>query len=225
MNDKVIESFNRIASFEDKWDHNQWYSKLILKEMGREIDSVLDIGCGTGEFTKKISERAKQVVGIDISPKMLSEAKKRHWANNITYLLQDFDTIDEKQKYDCIVSIATFHHLSLETALPKIDRMLKPDGVLIVLDLYERKGLFDLILDIIAVPSNLIIKRIKNGSRRLNEDEINAWDEHAKLDKYMTIKDLRKVYHENYGWDVMVNRLLFWRYMAVYRKMDIKSMK
>ncbi len=221
MKDKIIESFDRISSFEDKWDHNRFYSKLVLKEIGRDNDSILDIGCGTGEFTQKVAQRANSVVGIDISPKMINEAKKRHSANNITYKVQDFDTIDEKQQYDCIVSIATFHHLSLESTLSRIEKMLKPGGVLVVLDLYERKGLFDFLLDIIAVPINLIINRIKNGSRRINEDEINAWNEHIKLDKYMTIEELRKVYHENYGWDVMVNRLLFWRYMAVYRKMEI----
>ncbi|KNY25122.1 class I SAM-dependent methyltransferase [Pseudobacteroides cellulosolvens] len=221
MKDKIIESFDRISSFEDKWDHNRFYSKLVLKEIGRDNDSILDIGCGTGEFTQKVAQRAKRVVGIDISPKMVNEAKKRHSANNITYIVKDFDAIDVKEQYDCIVSIATFHHLSLESILSKIDKMLKPGGVLVVLDLYDRKGLLDFLLDIIAVPTNLIINRIKNGSKRINKDEINVWNEHIKLDKYMTIEELRKVYHENYGWDVMVNRLLFWRYMAVYRKMEI----
>lgn len=106
---------------------------------------------------------------------MIEEAQKRHFAENIEYQLQDFDSINEKMKYDCIVSIATFHHLDLEIALPKIKEMLNPSGILMVLDLYERKGIFDLLLDIIASPTNVLMKRIMNGSRKTNSEEIAAW--------------------------------------------------
>ncbi|AOT72514.1 class I SAM-dependent methyltransferase [Geosporobacter ferrireducens] len=218
MKDRMIESFNRIALLEDKWDHNQRYSKLLLKEIGAGLEKVLDIGCGTGEFTKKIAIRAKEVVGIDIAPQMIIEAQKRHPAENIKYVLQDFDNLDDHLQYDCIVSIATFHHLSLDTALPKIKGMLKPGGILIVLDLYERRGILDLLLDVIAVPTNLIIKRIMNSSRRINREEIDAWNEHSRLDKYMTIKDIKRIYCRYLGEKVRIRRLVYWRYLAVYKK-------
>ncbi len=57
---------------------------------------------------KKITVKAQRVVGIDIAPQMIKEAQKRNSAENIEYQLQDFDSIDEKMKYDCIVSIARF---------------------------------------------------------------------------------------------------------------------
>lgn len=74
MKNRIIESFNRIALFEDKWDHNRRYSNLMLKEIGyNTLNKVLDIGCGTGEFTKKVAVKAKSVMGIDISPQMIAE--------------------------------------------------------------------------------------------------------------------------------------------------------
>ncbi len=33
MKDEIIQSFNKIALLEDKWDHNQRYAKLLLKEI------------------------------------------------------------------------------------------------------------------------------------------------------------------------------------------------
>ena len=218
MKDKMIESFNRIALLEDKWDHNRRYSELLLKEIEAGADKVLDIGCGTGEFTKKAASKAKQVVGIDIAPQMIIEAQKRHPAENIEYLLQDFDSMDEKVQYDCIVSIATFHHLELDTALPKINRMLKPGGALVVLDLYDRCGIVDLLLDAAAVPTSFLMKRIMNGSSRTSREEIDAWNEHSILDKYMTIKELKKTYRQYLGNNVIIRRLVYWRYLAVYRK-------
>lgn len=218
MKERVIESFNKIALLEDKWDHNQRYSKLLLKEIPHGLEKILDIGCGTGEFTNKVAEKAKEVVGIDISPQMIIEAEKRHSRQNIKYLLQDFDFMDEDERFDCIVSIATFHHLSLDIALTKIKKKLKPDGVLVVLDLYERKGILDLFLNVLAAPTNLLLKRFMNGSKKMNLKEVNAWNEHSNLDKYMTIKELRSIYSQYLGREVKIRRLVYWRYIAVYNK-------
>jgi len=218
MKDRMIESFNRIALLEDKWDHNQRYSKLLLNEMSNGLEKVLDLGCGTGEFTKKVAAKAKDVIGIDIAPQMIAEAKSRHPAENIKYVLQDFDTMEDDELYDCIISIATFHHLSLDKALPKIKKMLKPNGILIVLDLYERRGLLDLLLEVIAIPTNIIMKRIMNGPKRINREEIDAWNQHCAIDKYMTIKDLKQTYYRNLGENIKIKRLVYWRYVAIYKK-------
>lgn len=66
MKDEIIQSFDRIALLEDKWDHNQRYAKLLLKEIDFGLENALDIGCGTGEFTKKIAAKAQRVVGIEL---------------------------------------------------------------------------------------------------------------------------------------------------------------
>lgn len=218
LKDDIIKSFNRIALLEDKWDHNQNYEQLLLREVESGLENGLDIGCGTGEFTKKLSRKIDNVLGIDISPVMIEEAKRRHSAGNIQYIVKDFDEINEDAKYDCIVSIATFHHLDMETALPKINRLLNENGVLIILDLYDRKGAIDFILDLAAAPANLILKRVKNGKMGENLEEIEAWKEHSKIDNYMTYKSLKNIYNKHFGKDVRIRRLLFWRYVMIYRK-------
>lgn len=220
MKEDIIKSFDRIALLEDNWDHNQHYGKLLIEEINNAKGIALDIGCGTGEFTEKLSKKVSKVYGIDLSPVMIEEAKKRHLEENIEYTVQDFYELDEEVKYDYIISIATFHHLDLDSALPKIKRILKDNGVLIVLDLYERKGLIDKMLDCIAVPMNLIIKRIKCGKEKESEEEINAWQEHSHIDNYMTYNELSKVYNRLLGVDIRLRRLLFWRYIMVYRKIS-----
>lgn len=218
MKEDIITSFNRIALLEDKWDHNQNYEKLLLREINCGLKNGLDIGCGTGEFTKKLSKRIDNVSGIDISPVMIEEAKKRNSSENIQYVVKDFDELDENIKYDCIVSIATFHHLNMETTLPKIDRLLNENGILIVLDLYDRKGLIDLIFDLAAVPANIVLRRLKNGKIKESLEEIEAWKEHSKIDNYMTYKSLKNMYNKHFGKDMKIKRLLFWRYIMIYRK-------
>lgn len=136
---------------------------------------------------------------------MIEEAIKRHSGENIKYSIQDFDQLDEELKFDYVVSVATFHHLNLESGLPKIERLLKKNGKLLVLDLYERKGFIDRILDIIAVPSNYIVKTLKNG-RSVDEKEIEAWQAHSHLDKYMTFKELSNIYHKHLSGEIKIKR-------------------
>jgi ubiquinone/menaquinone biosynthesis C-methylase UbiE len=218
LKDVIIKSFNRIALLEDKWDHNQHYEKLLIKEIDNNSKYGLDIGCGTGEFTKKLSKKVSTVIGIDISPIMIEEAKIRHLSKNIQYIVQDFDELDENIKYDCIVSIATFHHLNMETTLLKINRLLNENGVLVILDLYDRSGLIDLALDLVAVPTNIILKKIKNRNTKETLEEAEAWKEHSEIDHYMTFKSLRNIYNKYLGNAVKIRRLLFWRYIMIYRK-------
>lgn len=218
MKEDIVKSFNKIALLEDKWDNNQHYQKLLIKEVDNPEGIALDLGCGTGEFTQILSKKVIRVFGIDISPVMIEEARKRHSQENIQYSLQDFDEMDEEIKYDYIVSIATFHHLELELALPKIGRMLKDGGKLIVLDLYQRKGILDILLDCIAVPMNLVLKKLKN--KRLSEDprEVEAWKEHSLIDQYMAFSELKNLYQEHLSEDIKIKRLLYWRYLLVYKK-------
>lgn len=219
MKEDMIKSFNRIALLDDKWDHNQNYAKLLLREIGSGGKSI-DIGCGTGEFTKRLSQQVNEVIGIDISPVMIQEALKRNYGENILYKHMDFDDLEEVDKYDYIVSIATFHHLNLETALPKINRMLKPGGKLMVLDLYERRGFIDRTLDLIAVPMNFVVKKIKNGWSEVGSEESEAWNEHSHLDQFMTYSELKGVYQKHLHQNIELKRLLFWRYVMIYTKKE-----
>lgn len=219
MKNDIINSFNKIAKLEDKWDHNRFYEKLLLKEIKTSNATALDIGCGTGEFTQELGKRVSKVCGIDLSPRMIDEANNRHKEDNIDYIVQDFEELSEDIKYDYIVSIATFHHLSLEDSLPKISRMLKNNGKLIVLDIYERRGIVDMILDCIAVPLNFILQVTKKS--RMSDEEILAWNEHSRLDKYEMFRDMKKIYWKYLGKSVKIKRLLLWRYIMIYTKMDV----
>jgi SAM-dependent methyltransferase len=57
--------------------------------------------------------------------------------------------------FDCIVSIATLHHLPLELMLEKMKAALKENGVLLVLDLFKAESASDFVLSIPAIPWNL----------------------------------------------------------------------
>jgi len=216
--DEIAGSFDRIARLprQGRWDHNNHYHPYLLRHLPAAVRMALDVGCGTGELTGLLAKRVGYVIGLDLSPAMIEEAAKRNPASNITYMRADFDEFTSRD-LGAVCSVAAFHHLDLEKALPRIARLLAPGGVLLLLDLYKRKGLADRLLDLLAVPANLVLSLVRNGRLSQSAAEREVWRDHGRLDKLMTFSELRSLYERHLP-GTTLRRHLFWRYSAVYRK-------
>ena len=90
----------------------EWH---VLKKMLPDFKGkrVLDLGCGFGWHCQyAIEHGAEHALGIDISEKMLEEARKRNNSPRIEYkhmAIEDFDYSPES--YDVVISSLTFHYL------------------------------------------------------------------------------------------------------------------
>lgn len=108
----------------------------IFKALGRG-KIILDLGCGEGYFSRKISGIAKKVVGIDSSEAMIELARKSYPKNN-TYVVGDVKTmpIFKDSTFNLCVGNYITNYLKF-TELPKfykeIARVSKPGGKFILL--------------------------------------------------------------------------------------------
>ena len=68
--------------------------RFIISELGAEIgSSVLDIGCGAGRHSIELAKAGYVVTGLDVSPKMLSEARQRAVEHKVTLTLLEGDIL------------------------------------------------------------------------------------------------------------------------------------
>ncbi len=68
--------------------------RFIISELGAETGStILDIGCGAGRHSIGLAKAGCVVTGIDISPKMLDEARQRAEKNKVTLTLLESDIL------------------------------------------------------------------------------------------------------------------------------------
>lgn len=116
---------------ENKYDQPAFFSKyeefprsvLGLKAAGEwpafekmlpsfEGKRVLDIGCGFGWHCNYAAQKgAKEVVGIDISHKMLEKAQLMTPYKNVTYLQMAMEELDfPKESFDVVISSLAFHY-------------------------------------------------------------------------------------------------------------------
>jgi SAM-dependent methyltransferase len=91
--------------------------------------TILEIGCGTGYFTRELTQRGADIVAIDVSPDLLEIAKAKYSAPNVRYEIQNAYTLTYADAmFDSVVGSSILHHLEIEEALREIYRVLKPGG-------------------------------------------------------------------------------------------------
>jgi SAM-dependent methyltransferase len=92
---------------------------------------VLELGCGTGEFTRRIVPAGARVVALDLSGDLLVKAHAKvgdraAFVRGNAQVLPFPDGV-----FDVVYGCSVLHHLDLETALREIHRVLRAGGRLV----------------------------------------------------------------------------------------------
>ena len=105
---------------------------------------IVDLGAGEGTLSQLLAARAKKVIAVDNSPKMVefgSKLAKKHGFKNLEYRLGDIENPPvAKNSVDlAILSQALHHAIKPERAMEAAHRILKNGGRLVVLDLLSHR--------------------------------------------------------------------------------------
>lgn len=127
----------RRKSYDLQWSMDPGYRKglnRLVELCVNEGDRVVDVGCGTGSATVLAALKAKEVVGIDLSPHMieLAEAKVRdHGLTNTCLLSCSVEEYSPVEPFDTVISSFMIPHVKPEYR-PAIYRcmfnFLRPGG-------------------------------------------------------------------------------------------------
>ena len=129
--DKIAASYDAQYADEQNAKMKAALSNVHLKENSL----ILDMGCGTGLLFPHIADKAKLLVGIDTSAKLLKQAQKRAKQHpNITVIQADADhTPFKNQTFHTIFAITLLQNMPDPTAtLKEIGRITKPKATIIL---------------------------------------------------------------------------------------------
>jgi trans-aconitate methyltransferase len=106
------------------WRLGEGVVELLKPQPGERI---LDLGCGTGQLTKKIAERGAEVLGLDSSPAMVGQARQNY--PELCFVLHDAAALNFENEFDAVFSNAALHWmLDAQAVIRGIARALRPGG-------------------------------------------------------------------------------------------------
>ena len=223
--EKVREDFDRIAALsgEQGWDHNAHYHPFLNRQLPPRLHEALEVGCGTGAFARSLAERSGRVLALDLSPRMVEVARDRSKGHpNVEYAVVDFNSWEfPEERFGCVASITTLHHLPLAPTLRRMGNVLRPGGTLLALDLYRAQSPADLLMGALGFPASKVIRLAKTGALsgpRQPPELRRAWEEHYAADRFPTLSEVRRACVEAGLSGARVRRHLLWRYSLVWRK-------
>ena len=137
------EGYDAIARVYDKLnkeiDYKLWadfFEKCFDRYMTSRPELVLDLACGTGRMTRELSSRGYDMIGVDGSADMLSEAYSQNEEGRILYLLQDMRSFELYGTVGAVVCcLDSLNYLLEESELRMtfegVHNYLDPDGLFI----------------------------------------------------------------------------------------------
>ena len=110
------------------------YIEKLFKKYGKMPTLMLDLACGTGEFSVAFARKGVEVIGVDISEDMLSIAREKAYDEglDILYLCQAAGDLDLYGTVDgAICCLDSLNHITkkseLEKAIQRVSLFLEPE--------------------------------------------------------------------------------------------------
>ena len=129
------EFYNRMIDYCQRLALEPWFD---IKPGTR----VLDVGCGVGRWSTLLASRGASVTGMDLSPTMIAEAKRRAGEQGIAercrFLVQDLAELDAGEKFDLVLGVTVLQHIldanALAAAVQRMTDHLAPGGRMVLLE-------------------------------------------------------------------------------------------
>jgi SAM-dependent methyltransferase len=104
--------------------------KMLTNHLGVGM-RVLELGCGTGYFTRELARTGADIVAVDVSPELLEIARADCSAPNVRFEIQNACAMSYSDAvFDSVVGSSVLHHLEIKEALHEIYRVLKSGGTI-----------------------------------------------------------------------------------------------
>ncbi len=140
-----MKTYEAFAPFYDGLTNNVDYAKLstyfdeIIKKNGNGGNILLDLACGTGSLSLELADKGYDVVSVDASEEMLSEAiSKPHTFGNPTFLNQTMQSLNLFGTIDAAVCcLDSINHLKSKADVKRaIERvaLFMNEGAIFIFD-------------------------------------------------------------------------------------------
>ncbi len=117
------------------------YPSAMFQDVFRllpDSPSILEVGPGTGQATRDLLAHSATVTAVEIGPRLAATLQRELDSPHLDVLVGDFELVElPRHRYDALFSATAYHWISPAAQLARPLELLKPKGVLAVVDLKQ----------------------------------------------------------------------------------------
>lgn len=144
INHSLRTTFGKVSSLYDKSRvtyPEELIEKIITYSKIKPNETILDVGCGSGQATLPFAQQSFQIIGLDISKDLLTIAKQKCSPfKKAKFKLSSFEAAKfNENSFNLIISGLAWHWVKPEQRYEKASRLLKDNGSLALFWSYQQK--------------------------------------------------------------------------------------
>jgi ubiquinone/menaquinone biosynthesis C-methylase UbiE len=181
--DRVAEEYDRVRP---EYPQSLVDEACAIADLGPGSRAV-EVGCGTGKLTRALVERGLRVDAVDPGAAMVEVARRRLAEWPVRFHVERFEDVDLPDgAFDAVFSATAFHWVDPAVGWAKAARLLRPGGVLALLnhfggsDFERHRDLFEAWRDVLPEGEAMEPRDDKTmwagvDARRENVSELFTW--------------------------------------------------
>lgn len=113
----------------------QMTQEALLEALAPQAEEdILEVGCGPGTWTAVVAPRCRSLTAVDISPRMVEQARAYVQAPNVQFEVADFVRWEAGRTWDKAFAVRVFEHFEDKAlALARLRDLLRPGGRLVLI--------------------------------------------------------------------------------------------
>jgi SAM-dependent methyltransferase len=113
------------------------YTNFLLSQIPAGVKTILDVGCGSGHTSKRLSEMGYKVACVSPSPVL--SAKVRELMGDTCNIYEcKYEDLQTEDKFDLVLFSESFQYIKVRRSLDKTLSILNPGGYLLVCDVFRK---------------------------------------------------------------------------------------
>lgn len=113
------------------------YAKFLISHIPPGVNSILDVGCGTGQIAEMLFDAVYQVDCVSPSPYLSTQARQLLGARSIIFECL-YEELETPNRYDLILFSESFQYIKPKEALNKTLGLLNEGGYVLICDIFKR---------------------------------------------------------------------------------------
>ena len=116
-----------------------YHSDQIINAIPKNVDTILDVGSGSGGLAEKLIEKQYKVECVSPS-EYLSDAIEEKLINKVKVHRSTFENLNIDKKFDLVIFSESFQYVNIQKTLSKVPNFLNKNSHFLICDFFRKPG-------------------------------------------------------------------------------------